>query len=483
MHFRIVTLAAGIFAATAAQAAPFAEAGNSQLRADIAVLAIAGLSQDFSGQWPIPWTPLVSSLDTRGVASADLALRAAAGRLRAAANAEAGVSGHVLLGVTNSPAPVYGFGGLGRGEGLMQLSLGWRGESTAMRLSLGTITSNFTGRSVKFMPDESFVAQKIGDDVVVYAGWLSHWWGPGWISALSLSNNARPMPQIGIQRAGGASSWPVLSLFGPWQAEFFIGLMDDPRIDRNTVYDAFRIAFQPVEGLEIGLSRTEQICGENHPCVPLRDTLDFYNDPANTNNTNNQGQFDIKWSQSIFGVPAQFYMSLMNEDSSPITRSGTSHQFGVSAFLPVGGASPLRLTLEYTDSVPTLNVFSFGTVLHGFAYNNYDYVDGMRYRGRSLGFSLDSDSRLLSLEGAWSDAAGRFFQLSLHHAAISNPNMAAGFFNAVTTAPVRLNMAEGRVTLPWRALKIDLALRLMEDQPRPESGFAASFEIALRKPL
>jgi len=480
MRFQIVTFALGLFAATTAQAVPFAETGDSQLRADIALLGSAGLTPDFSGQWPIPWAPLLLGLED-GPAAADPALAAAAGRVQARAEAAQGFSATAMLGLTNSPALVHSFGGLGRGEGQAQLSLAWSGGDTAMRLSLGAITGDFTGRSIKFMPDESFIAQKIGDEVVVYGGWLSHWWGPGWISALALSNNARPMPQVGIQRAGGASSWPVLEWLGPWQAEFFIGLMDDPRIDRNTVYNALRIVFQPIEGLEIGLARTEQICGTNHPCVPLRDTFALQNDFTKANNTNDQGQIDIRWSHHVLSVPMQFYMSLMNEDSSPVTHSATSHQFGVTAFLPMDSGSPLRLTLEYTDTVPTWDIFSFGNRAHGVAYNNTGYVDGMRYRGRTLGFSLDSDSKLLSLQGAWTDAGGRFWELSLHNAHVSNPNNVAG--NVVTLTPVRINMAEGRVSLPWNGLTLDLALRLQDDQPRPAQGFDASFELALRAPL
>ena len=104
----------------------------------------------------------------------------------------------------------------------------------------------------------------------------------------------------------------------------------------------------------------------------------------------------------------------------------------------------------------------------------------MRYRGRTLGFSLDSDSRLLSLQGAWTDSAGRFYELSYHHAQISNPNNLSG--NVVTTAPVLINMGEARVTLPWKGIKIDLAGRLQDDQPRPNKGFLASIEMALRVP-
>jgi hypothetical protein len=475
--------ASGSFIPVAAQAAPWAEPGDNALRADIALLSSAGVLNEVGGQWPQAWSGILSDLDTGALGGQPGDIRAAATRVAAAGRAatQPGFSGAILLDVTNRPSLVYGFAGLGRGEGQLQLALDYNSGGTGARLALGAITGDFRGRTTKFMPDGTFLAQRLSDELLVYGGWLSHWWGPGWISALALSNNARPMPQIGFQRASStASSWPLLNLLGPWQAEFFIGMLDDPRIDSDTIYNAMHLAFNPVPGLEIGLARTQQMCGKNHPCVPLRDFLQFNNDFTNVNATSEQGQIDIRWSRAVFQVPMQFYMSLMNEDSSPFAHSGTSHLFGVTAFLDTG-RGPLRLTAEYADTVPTEDIFSFGSVFHGFAYNNIGYPDGMRYRGRTLGFSLDSDSKLLSLQGAWTDSAGRFYQLSFHNAHVSNPNNLSG--NLVTTAPVRINIGEARITMPWNGIKLDLALRLQDDQPRPRSGFDAAFEVALRAPL
>jgi hypothetical protein len=94
---------------------------------------------------------------------------------------------------------------------------------------------------------------------------------------------------------------------------------------------------------------------------------------------------------------------------------------------------------------------------------------------------LDTDSTLLSLRGSWSDNSGRFYELSLHHATIGSSQ--APTSNIVTAAPVLLNMAEARISLPWQSLKLDLSGRIQDDQPRPHSGFAAAVEVALRAPF
>src|SRR5436305_1204588 len=83
-------------------------------------------------------------------------------------------------------------------------------------ISVGGITQNFGGKPNKLMPDGTYASVRLGG-VLVYAGYLDHWWGPGQISALQLSNDARPMPQIGFERSRTtASSWPILRWLGPW---------------------------------------------------------------------------------------------------------------------------------------------------------------------------------------------------------------------------------------------------------------------------
>ena len=43
-----------------------------------------------------------------------------------------------------------------------------------------------------------------------------------------------------------------------------------------------------------------------------------------------------------------------------------------------------------------------------------------------------------------------------------------------------MNMGEARVSLPLPRMKLDLAVHLQDDQPRPKTGFTASVEAALR---
>jgi len=101
----------------------------------------------------------------------------------------------------------------------------------------------------------------------------------------------------------------------------------------------------------------------------------------------------------------------------------------------------------------------------------------MRYRGRTLGFSLDSDSRLASLQTSWINDRNWIYTLSFHRAWISTPQNSWG--NVVTTAPVAIDFGEARVKFPLSGATFEIAGRLQDDQPRPKSGFEASVEAAV----
>ena len=477
-----------LLAASPAAASPWAEVGDNQLRSDLELLDASGVIRDITIQWPLPWQSILADLQHKNLAAQTPAVRAAAARLlaRAQAGTAPGFSGAVTLDATNRTDVVYGFDGMGRGDGQAQLSLALNSGIFSGRVSLGAISNNFGGKPNKLMADGTYFSARLGG-ALVYMGYLDHWWGPGEISTLQLSNNARPLPQIGIERSStAASSWPVLRWLGPWQFEFFLAKFDGPQIQSNTYYNAARLTINPLPGLELAASKTEQFCGQGHPCAPLRDYFTNADLSTHPDNVNGEGEIDIKYSHILAGVPFQIYSELMNEDYSFFNRSGSSHLFGASIFMPVAGTT-VKVTAEFTDSIATVKPFTFGDFLYGFTYTNGQYPDGMRYRGRTLGFSLDSDSTLSSLQASWSDPDGRFYELALHHATIGNRGTPPAANIVSRGVPVVLNQAEARVSLPLkldgRGFKLDLAGRLQDDQPRPHKGVAAALEVALRVPL
>jgi hypothetical protein len=470
------------FFAVAAHAGPWVQAGGDQLRSDIEILANAGVIDNITMQWPLPWGGILDRLDRADALDGQPDyVRLAAMRVRNRGEAETAtheVRASVTADGTGAPSVVRGFDALGREAMQGQVSLEYLGDSFAAHLALGAQSSNRTDRQT-FVPDGSYIAQEIGN-AAIYAGYVNHWWGPGWISAMSLSTNARPVPQIGISRISTTpfeSSW--LNWIGPWQMEFFVGVLDGPRVARNTIYDGFRFAFSPIPHLEIGLSRTDEMCGTGHPCKPLKGYFGIGNQNNNVNIVNDEGTIDIKYSGAFSTWAYSTYAQFMNEDTNPFVHSGSSHLLGVSFWRPRGG-DIMRFTFEFADSHATRDLWG-GDVFYGFAYNNWQYQDGMHYRGRTLGFSLDSDSTLYSFQADFTDRKMRSFTLTYHHADVWDIPNSTG--NIVTTDPVTFNMIEGRLTIPAkigeRSLKLILDGRLQDDQPRPDKGFLATIEAAL----
>jgi hypothetical protein len=298
-------------------ASPWAEVGDNQLRADIEILASAGVIDGATIAWPLPWKSILARLKSNRLAGKPQWIQAAAARVLAQAQtAAAPGESAALLDATSKPATVYGFDGMGRGDGQGQLSLGLNHGIFSGRIALGGITQKFGGKPNKIDLDGTYLSARLGG-VLVYAGYLDHWWGPGQISALQLSNNARPMPQVGIERAStAASSWPILNLIGPWQWEFFLGKFDGPQIQSNVYYSAMHLTINPLPGLEMGVARTEEFCGQGHPCSPLKDYFHFANNINDQDNVNDEVSWEVKYSRRLGGVPFQVYMQLMNEDYS-----------------------------------------------------------------------------------------------------------------------------------------------------------------------
>lgn len=164
------------FAVPPSLASPWAEVGDSQLRSDLAILANAGIIDDVTTHWPIPWAGIMTHLRAEGaLADQPPYVREAARRVLDMAQKEMRVGqlrSEVTVDITNRPDVVRGFGAMGLGEAQSQLSLEYMSSTTAARLSAGIFVSKFKGGDKQFMPDGSYVAQKNRRSACIR--WLSH---------------------------------------------------------------------------------------------------------------------------------------------------------------------------------------------------------------------------------------------------------------------------------------------------------------------
>jgi hypothetical protein len=468
------------------RAAPWAEVGDAQLRSDIETLAMAGVIDNLTTQWPVPWARILDRLSVNGALTGQpAAVVDAADRIRhqaASQMVQDTSSFSAYFDATNAPEVVRGFDALGRENVQTQGTLSWNGESTFIQLAAG-LESHDHFDTQSLLLDGTYIAKQIGN-TAVYAGYMTHWWGPGWISALSMSNNARPIPQIGFSRIGtNRSNSPWFSWMGPWQAEFFVGVLDGDGIPNHTLVDGLRFNFNPVPGLDIGLERMDESCGHGHPCNPAN-YFNLSNNTTNPSKTNDQGDIDLKYSRQLGDIALSAYLQVMNEDSNPFYHSGTSHLFGLTGWVPVG-QTRVRITAEFTDSIATQQIFGFGDYFYGFAYNDYKYPGGMRYRDRALGFSLDSDAKLATLQASWLGGHGITWTLSYHHADLNVAPSSTGAIyssiNFVSSAPVPIDIGEARASFPLLDhFTVDAAVRYASDQPRPAHGTQGAGELRLK---
>lgn len=464
---------------------PWLEVGDSSLRSDVEILAAHSLIDGPTTTWPLPAGGILAGLsDPDAIRRQPAYVQAAAARVLAALD-HSGVGGSVQARVTSQTDAVRGFDDQARNQSDVGAGVEWAGDGLNARLKVGE-QSRVDGRQGRFALDGSYVSGRV-DNWLIYAGLVDQWYGPGWNSSLILSNNARPFPKIGIMRDDPhAFQTPWLSWLGPWQINLFGGVLDDPRVASDPGYIALRVSIVPVDGLELAVTRDLMVCGSGHACDPAKTFFHFDNSDANPNNGVDASTIELKYTRAIGPVLVSPYAQFYNRDTGPFDHSFTSHLYGTSLAGAFGTeGSRWRLTAEYTDSVPTLNFLDGGNI-YGPAYNSYRYPgDGLRYDGRALGFSLDSDSKLLSLAASLTDTQGWSYRLTYYQAQINSSQLANGTgqydpanaFNAVSARPVRINEIAAGLTVPLEGISLSGTLRGQDRQVFPQTGGTASAEL------
>src|SRR5271155_5048983 len=127
-----------------ARATPWAEVGDLQLRSDIQVLAAAGLIDNVTMQWPMPWGGIVASLGKvdSGEGHPEYAGEAAE-RVEEKARREVQtdrMNYDLSADFTNAPAVVRDFGAMGRQDVQGSIAAEWMGNNTAIRVQVGAQT-------------------------------------------------------------------------------------------------------------------------------------------------------------------------------------------------------------------------------------------------------------------------------------------------------------------------------------------------------
>ncbi len=384
-------------------AGPFMPPGDLALRHDIRLLADSGQITGPVAGWPLAWGPVLADLDrARNDMSLPENVRDALNRVQQRGRWETRVDETVYnakVGLAEKPNRIRSFQNSPREDVELSLGLSWTGEM--LSASVNGQAVNDPDDDQEFRYDNTVLAVLLGNYAIT-ASTLDRWWGPGWDGSLILSNNARPIPSLTIERNfTDAFQTRWLSWLGPWDFSVLFGQLESDRAVPDAQFFGLRFDFRPIPSLEIGLSRTAQWCGEGRPCgfdtftdlIFGRDNrgdagVDEDNEPGNQ-----LAGVDFRWSLAGFGWPLGLYGQFIGEDEAGGFPSRYLALGGMDASGTVGDRWSWR---GYAEVAYTKCNFYESDDGFNCAYNHGIYQTGYRYRGRSVGHGADNDSLLLT---------------------------------------------------------------------------------------
>ncbi|MGB2272194.1 MAG: capsule assembly Wzi family protein, partial [Pseudomonadales bacterium] len=287
----------------------------------------------------------------------------------------------------------------------LKTSVDWMGNRLAVHLEGAYVEDPLDGKT--WRADGSYISYSLGN-WAVNIGAIHRWWGPGWHSSLTLSNNARPMPGLSLQRNQSDAfhfktpllSW--LSWLGPWQFTSMANRLESSRHVPNAYFLGARFSFKPLNNLEVALSRTAQWGGEGRPqsLSSLKDlilgddnrgsgdiAIDGSNEPGNQ-----QASLDMRYHFALAKLNNALYFQFTGEDEAGGLPSRGIVQLGLESSFMYRDMQH-RLILEAIDTASE----SYSEKRFNYAYEHGIYKSGYRYRQRPIGASVDNDSRYITL--------------------------------------------------------------------------------------
>jgi len=380
-----------------AQAAPWIAPGDVQARFALQKLADRRHLDRTVSTWPIMWPNVTRSVE-QSVNADPTAIVSAVSYLRYQEETQFndGAKAQVALSGTTESTLVQGFNNQAQEEGELSASLEWQGGHWAMGLKPSVVTNATDDETYRY--DGSYLAGTFGN-LVIGAGAIDRWWGPGWQSSLILSNNARPVPSVWLSRKNDlAPSTPWLGWVGPWNFTIFAGQLEKARAVPDTKLVGMRLTLRPIEGLDVGLSRIIMWGGEGRPenGASLLDALvgrDNSQDGGDTDPSNQLGSIDLRYG---FGVGEQamgVYVQMMGEDEAGAFPARKSWLMGADWTTQLL-SSDQQWFIEYTN---TQADDLFGSAMPGVTYEHFNYRTGYRYYGRNMAASIGGDATATSL--------------------------------------------------------------------------------------
>jgi hypothetical protein len=379
---------------SAAYAGPWVESGDMGLRHDIQVLADAGLITGAVTNWPLAWGDLVTNLDE----TADLEPYewAALARVNTAARKQTRdgiIQLHSRVSVAENPIQIRSYANTPREDIEVEFGGSWTGERFAVNAQGTWVDDPLDGDD--FRLDGSYAGVALGN------------WSLAAIPSLTIER---------ISTAPFETKW--LSWIGPWDFTFLLGQLEDNVKPADALFMGMRFNFRPLKSLEIGISRTAQLCGTSNTFDDDGELIESKKRQCNLNTfwnlmkgRDNGGEniernkepgnqlagYDLRWSFNVFKQPLAFYTQWIGEDSNALLPTQMMGLFGLEAWGQGGELGTYRTFFEWADTECDFDFYRGSGGSPNLCYNNVIFREGYRYEGRSIGSSYDNDSSVFTL--------------------------------------------------------------------------------------
>ncbi|MZR64176.1 capsule assembly Wzi family protein [Alcanivorax sp. DP30] len=384
---------------------PWVPAGDLAARHHIEALQTQGCLKGLSLTWPMSWAAVMRAMrqGQQQLSDAQSQICEISNHyqyLQTAENsARANTRGATLsLGGANQEPLYTAFDTQPEDTFTGQMALYATGQHWSGRLAVGYADGERDDQHLRF--DDSYIAGVVGN-WQLGVGAIDRWWGPGWQSSLALSNNARPVPGIWLSRHMlTAPESPWLRWVGPWDLQLIAGQLEHDRAIPDAKVLGARFVFQPLDSLQIGLSRLAQWGGEGRP----QDLEAFFDAFIGKDNGESSGfdddddpsnqiaGVDFRVSLTPWDVPVGLYGQFMGEDEAGGLPSKLSSLAGFDLVSSLGNGSQ-RWFVEATETVAGswISERRFNTM-----YEHGTYKSGFRYHGRNMASTWEGDARAVT---------------------------------------------------------------------------------------
>ncbi|AKH67856.1 Capsule assembly protein Wzi [Spongiibacter sp. IMCC21906] len=382
-------------------AAPWIKATDISARKHIEFLAASGIIHTPITQWPLMWGSILPDLREAQYRKLTAQQQRAVDQLMSQFDEDrAPKQLSMSAGWADQDNTVFGgFGDSNNTPQFASVSASFVGKRWAGELNVSYDISDYPREQRKL--DQSYLAGAFGNWGITI-GAIDRWWGPGWQSSAILSNNARPVPGVSLQRNKATPfDSALLSWLGPWQLQAFIGQMESDRAVPEAKLLGLRIAVKPLQWLELAASRTAQWGGDGRPegfsnfgdLVLGKDNRGSSGITQENEPGNQLAGLDIKLAFAVPWGTQGAYAQLIGEDESGYAPSRYIYTAGLDGSIRLGNNS-LQWFFERSD---TRAEALKSEQRFNYAYEHGAYKSGYRYQRRALGASIDSDSTINTL--------------------------------------------------------------------------------------